>query len=89
MKAAVFESFSAKPTIQNVADPSPSDDGVIVKVNWWSQGGSHPGPRRCQRSAHPAELWPQNNYCDALYEVELNVQIYLREFNIFFDKVNL
>ena len=32
MKAVVFESFLAKPTIQNVADPSPSDDGVIVKV---------------------------------------------------------
>lgn len=32
MKAVVFEKFSAKPTIQNVDDPAPSDDGVIVKV---------------------------------------------------------
>jgi alcohol dehydrogenase len=32
MKAVVFENFSTKPTIQNVEDPSPSDNGVIVKV---------------------------------------------------------
>lgn len=33
MKAAVFEKFQGPITIQNVADPTPKDDGVIVKVN--------------------------------------------------------
>ena len=43
---------------------------MIKKVIWWSQGGSNPWPLRCQRSALPAELWPQKNWCDALYEVD-------------------
>lgn len=33
MKAAVFEKFQGPITMQNVADPTPKDDGVIVKVN--------------------------------------------------------
>lgn len=32
MKAVVFEAFGEAPTIQNVADPDPSRDGVVVKV---------------------------------------------------------
>lgn len=32
MKAVVFEAFSAPPTIQNVADPTPESHGVVVKV---------------------------------------------------------
>ena len=32
MKAVVFEAFGEPPTIQNVADPTPSRDGVVVKV---------------------------------------------------------
>lgn len=32
MKAVVFEAFSAPPTIQTVADPTPENHGVVVKV---------------------------------------------------------
>ncbi|MBZ6076093.1 zinc-dependent alcohol dehydrogenase family protein [Microvirga puerhi] len=32
MKAVVYEQFSAPPRIQNVPDPSPSAEGVVVKV---------------------------------------------------------
>ena len=32
MKAVVYEAFQAAPTIQTVADPSPSDGGVVIKV---------------------------------------------------------
>lgn len=32
MKAVIYENFTSKPSIQIVADPSPSPDGVIVKV---------------------------------------------------------
>jgi len=32
MKAVVFEAFGETPTIQNVPDPDPSRDGVVVKV---------------------------------------------------------
>ncbi|MBU0582446.1 MAG: zinc-dependent alcohol dehydrogenase family protein [Alphaproteobacteria bacterium] len=32
MKAVVFEAFGEPPTIQNVADPTPTRDGVVVKV---------------------------------------------------------
>ncbi len=32
MKAVVFEAFGETPTIQNVADPSPSRDGVVIKL---------------------------------------------------------
>lgn len=33
MRAAVFETFQGKITIQNIADPIPKPDGVVVKVN--------------------------------------------------------
>lgn len=33
MRAAVFETFQGKITIQNIQDPIPKRDGVIVKVN--------------------------------------------------------
>lgn len=32
MKAVVFEAFSAPPTVQTVADPTPENHGVVVKV---------------------------------------------------------
>lgn len=32
MKAVVYESFRAPPTLQNVPDPTPEDDGVVVQV---------------------------------------------------------
>jgi alcohol dehydrogenase len=32
MKAVVFEAFGEAPTIQDVADPTPTRDGVVVKV---------------------------------------------------------
>ena len=32
MKAVVFEAFGEAPTIQNVADPTPARDGVVVKL---------------------------------------------------------
>ena len=32
MKAVVFEKFGEAPTIQTVPDPSPSPDGVVIKV---------------------------------------------------------
>ncbi|HDZ21518.1 hypothetical protein LCGC14_0124300 [marine sediment metagenome] len=32
MKAVVYEAFQATPAIQTVADPSPSDGGVVIKV---------------------------------------------------------
>ncbi len=32
MKAVVFEQFSGPLTVQNVADPSPSNQGVVIKV---------------------------------------------------------
>ena len=32
MKAAVYENFQGKISIQNVSDPEPRDDGVVVKV---------------------------------------------------------
>lgn len=32
MKAAVYENFQGKISIQNVSDPEPGDDGVVVKV---------------------------------------------------------
>jgi alcohol dehydrogenase len=32
MRAVVYESFRAPPTLQNVPDPSPEDDGVVVQV---------------------------------------------------------
>jgi alcohol dehydrogenase len=32
MKAALYEKFREPPTIQNVADPAPSDGGVVIKV---------------------------------------------------------
>ncbi|MCB8820425.1 zinc-dependent alcohol dehydrogenase family protein [Microvirga rosea] len=32
MKAVVYEQFSAPPRLQNVPDPTPSTDGVVVKV---------------------------------------------------------
>ena len=32
MKAVVYEEFQATPAIQTVADPSPRDDGVVIKV---------------------------------------------------------
>ncbi len=32
MKAVVFEKFGLKPTIQNVADPTPAPGGVVIKV---------------------------------------------------------
>ena len=32
MKAAVFEEFQQPPTIQNVADPTPSPTGVVIEV---------------------------------------------------------
>jgi alcohol dehydrogenase len=32
MKAVVFEQFGTPPSLQNVADPTPSPDGVVVKV---------------------------------------------------------
>ena len=32
MKAVVYETFQAAPTIQAVADPTPSDGGVVIKV---------------------------------------------------------
>lgn len=32
MKAVLFEEFGKAPTIQTVADPSPSAEGVVVKV---------------------------------------------------------
>ncbi len=32
MKAAVFEAFKGKITIQNVNDPTPNHDGVVIKV---------------------------------------------------------
>jgi len=32
MKAVVYEQFEKPPTIERVADPSPSDDGVVIKV---------------------------------------------------------
>ena len=32
MKAVVYETFQEAPTIQTVADPTPSDDGVVIKV---------------------------------------------------------
>ena len=33
MRAAVYESFQGPITIQNIADPTPKKDGVVVKVN--------------------------------------------------------
>ncbi|MCK5401608.1 MAG: zinc-dependent alcohol dehydrogenase family protein [Flavobacteriaceae bacterium] len=33
MRAAVFETFQGEITIQNIKDPTPKSDGVIVKVN--------------------------------------------------------
>lgn len=32
MKAVVYEQFEKPPTIERVTDPSPSDDGVVIKV---------------------------------------------------------
>ena len=32
MKAVVFEAFGETPTIRNVPDPSPAQDGVVIKV---------------------------------------------------------
>jgi alcohol dehydrogenase len=32
MKAVYFEKFGEAPRVQNVADPSPADDGVVIKV---------------------------------------------------------
>jgi alcohol dehydrogenase len=32
MKAVVYEEFQKMPTVQNVPDPTPSDDGVVIKV---------------------------------------------------------
>ena len=32
MRAAVFEKFQGQINIQNVQDPTPHDDGVVVKV---------------------------------------------------------
>jgi alcohol dehydrogenase len=32
MKAVLFEQFQTSPTIQNVPDPTPSPDGVVIKV---------------------------------------------------------
>jgi len=32
MKAVIYENFKQLPSIQNVADPKPSDEGVVVKV---------------------------------------------------------
>lgn len=32
MKAVVYEKFGAKPTIQNLDDPSPTPDGVVIRV---------------------------------------------------------
>lgn len=32
MKAVVYEAFQAQPTIQNVPDPIPAPDGVVIKV---------------------------------------------------------
>ncbi len=33
MRAAVFETFQGEITIQNIKDPTPKSDGVVVKVN--------------------------------------------------------
>lgn len=33
MKAAFYEQFEGSVTIQNVADPSPNDQGVVIRVN--------------------------------------------------------
>ena len=33
MRAAVFEAFQGPITIQNINDPAPKNDGVVVKVN--------------------------------------------------------
>ena len=33
MKAAVFEKFQGPITIQNILDPTPNNDGVVVKVS--------------------------------------------------------
>lgn len=33
MRAAVYERFQGPITIQNITDPTPKDDGVVVKVN--------------------------------------------------------
>ena len=32
MKAVVYEAFSTPPTIRNVPDPYPADDGVVIQV---------------------------------------------------------
>ena len=32
MKAVVFEQFGKPPTIQSVPDPTPSAEGVVIKV---------------------------------------------------------
>src|SRR5690606_15021778 len=36
-------------------------------ASWWSQAGSNRRPRRCERRALPAELWPRRYRGDALY----------------------
>ncbi len=32
MKAVIYEAFNKEPNIRNVPDPSPGDNGVVIKV---------------------------------------------------------